>query len=77
MSFSSFGVKSKRCQLDFKVLDMFILRVHLYWSESERESDVTSNLLHCFQSVCLYCSDKKIKEKNRFRVRFRSSINEP
>ena len=27
------------------------VRAHLYWSESE--SDVTSNLLHCFQAVYL------------------------
>ena len=34
---------------------------------------------HCFQSVYLYYSDssENIKEKNRFRVRFRSNINEP
>ena len=44
-------------------------RVHLYWSESE--SDVASNLLHCFQSVHLYCIDNEIKEK----IPFRSSIN--
>ena len=29
----------------------WILRVHLYYSESERESDVASNLLHLFRSV--------------------------
>ena len=33
-----------------------IVRVHLHYSESE--SDITSDLMHCFQSVCLYYSDK-------------------
>ena len=33
------------------------VRVHLYYSEYESESDVASDLLHCFQSVCLYYSD--------------------
>ena len=34
-----------------------VVRVHLYYSECESESDVASDLLHCFQSVCLYYSD--------------------
>ena len=33
------------------ILNFCLLRVHLYKSESE--SDVASDLLHCFQSVCL------------------------
>ena len=30
------------------------LRVRLYQREIESESDIASDLLHCFQSVCLY-----------------------
>ena len=46
------------------------VKAHLYYSESE--SDVVSNLLHCFQSVYLYYSDK-----DQIKRCFRSSINEP
>ena len=35
------------------ILNFCLLRVHLYKSECESESDVASDLLHCFQSVCL------------------------
>ena len=52
------------------------LTVHLY--ESKSESNIATNLLHCFQSVCLYCSDSSSDEdqrKNRFGFGFRSSIN--
>ena len=51
-------------------------RVHLYYSESERESDVASNLLHCFQSVYLYYSGSS-GDKHQRKNRFRSNINEP
>ena len=39
-----------------KMTLMSTLRVRLYQSESESESDIASDLLHCFQSVCLYYS---------------------
>ena len=37
------------------------LRVHLYWSEN----DVASDLLHCFQCVCLYYSDVRAAKDQR------------
>ena len=52
-----------------------IIKVHLYYSEGERESDVAPNGFINNPTECLHCAGIKIKERNRFRVRW--NIKEP
>ena len=52
--------------------------VHLYWSESESESDIAWNGYIGFQVVCLHWEaiiSGKDQRNFRFRFRFRSYIN--
>ena len=45
---------------------VMIIKAHLHKSES----DVTSNLLHCFPSVYLYYSDKEQRRKRKIAFTF-------
>ena len=48
--------------------------LHLYWSESESESDIAWNGYIGFQVVCLYW-EAIISGKDQRSFRFRSNIN--
>ena len=48
----------------FWIQDCVPIKAHLYWSEG----DVASNLLRCFQSVCLYYSNSNSDKDQRKKL---------